>query len=138
MCLVNLSCRGICTFKWNPQILIGLRLSLLNPQTFAESANICGIRNNYIYSIISEYAAIFSRSRNKTNVVTKFTLQVFCGIHGKFVSGIHIHFGTSLKTCLWNPGIYRHKNVRLSSASFGLVMVCCDCPQMCVTYFLFG
>ena len=29
---------------------------------------------------------------------------------------------TCLKTCLWNPGTYRHKIVRLSSAQFGLVM----------------
>ena len=27
-----------------------------------------------------------------------------------------------LKTCLWNPGTYRHKIVRPSSAQFGLVM----------------
>ena len=32
-------------------------------------------------------------------------------------------FLTFLKACLWNPGIYRHKNVRLSSAWFGLVMI---------------
>ena len=30
---------------------------------------------------------------------------------------------TCLKTCLWNPGTYRHKIVRLSSAQFGLVIV---------------
>ena len=29
---------------------------------------------------------------------------------------------TCLETCLWNPGTYRHKIVRLSSAQFGLVM----------------
>ena len=29
---------------------------------------------------------------------------------------------TNLKTCLWNPGTYRHKIVRLSIAQFGLVM----------------
>ena len=29
---------------------------------------------------------------------------------------------TCLKTCLWNPGTYRLKIVRLSSAHFGLVM----------------
>ena len=28
---------------------------------------------------------------------------------------------TCLKTCLWNPGTYRHKIVLLSSAQFGLV-----------------
>ena len=45
------------------------------------------------------------------------------GIHGSFVSGIHLHFGTCLKISFWNPGTYRHKIVRLSSAQFGLVMV---------------
>ena len=29
---------------------------------------------------------------------------------------------TCLGTCLWNPGTYRHKFVRLSRAQFGLVM----------------
>ena len=29
---------------------------------------------------------------------------------------------TCLKTCVWNPGAYRHKFVRLSSAHFGLVI----------------
>ena len=40
-----------------------------------------------------------------------------------FVSGIHLHFKTSLKISFWNPGTYRHKIVRLSSAQFGLVMI---------------
>ena len=30
---------------------------------------------------------------------------------------------TCLKTCLWNPGTYRHKVVLLSSAQNGLVMI---------------
>ena len=29
----------------------------------------------------------------------------------KFVSGVHLYFGTYLKTCLWNPGTYRHKKI---------------------------
>ena len=43
-------------------------------------------------------------------------------IHLNLVSGIHLHFGACLNTCFWNPGTYRHKIVRLSSAQFGLVM----------------
>ena len=63
-------------------------------------------------------------TRNKTNVPTKFTLQVYVrGIHGSFVSGIHLHFGTCCKISFWNPGTYRHKIVCLSSAQFGLVML---------------
>ena len=42
--------------------------------------------------------------RNKTNVPTKFILQVFVReIHEKCVRGIHLHFGTNLKIFLWNP-----------------------------------
>ena len=47
--------------------------------------------------------AIFACSgiRDTTNVPTKLTLQVFVrGIHGRFVSGIHLQFGTCLKVCL--------------------------------------
>ena len=40
------------------------------------------------------------------------------------VGEIHLHFGTCLKTCLWNPGTHRHKIVLLSSAYFGLVTNC--------------
>ena len=32
------------------------------------------------------------------------------------------NFLTCLKTCIWNPGAYRYKIVRLSSAQFVLVM----------------
>ena len=32
---------------------------------------------------------------------------------------------TSLKTCLWNPGSYKHKIKRLSSAQFGLKILLC-------------
>ena len=53
-----------------------------------------------------------------------FTLQVFVrGIYETFVSGIHLHFGTKLRNCLWNPGKYRHKIVCPASAQFGLVMI---------------
>ena len=57
-------------------------------------------------------------------VPTNFTLYVYvCGIHWSFVWGIHLHFGTYFKTCLWNPRTFRYKIVLLSSAQFGLVMV---------------
>ena len=87
---------------------------------FAESTYICGIilqlRN-------PEQLALFAccRIRNKTNVPTKFTLPLYvCGIHWKFVRGIHLLFGTYFKTCLWNSGSYRHNIVLLSSPQFGL------------------
>ena len=55
---------------------------------------------------------------------TNLTLQLFVrGIHGNFLSGIHLHFGTCLKVSFWYPGTYKHKIVRLSSAQFGLVML---------------
>ena len=50
-------------------------------------------------------------------------------LHAPFVLLLLFHFidhsdinSTSLKTCLWNPGTYRHKIVRLSSAQLSLVM----------------
>ena len=88
----------------NPLTFCGIHLQLRNPEQLALFA-CCG-------------------KRKKTNVPTKFTSQVYvCGIHWKFVCGIHLHFGTYFKTCLWNPGTYRHKIVLLSSAQFGLVKV---------------
>ena len=110
--------------------------NLRNPLTFADSAykfcgfhlhlriplKFCGI---HLQLRNPEQLAIFACCgiRNKTNVPTKFTLQAYgCGIHWNFVCGIHLHFGTYFKTCLWNPGTYRHKTVLLSSAQFGVVM----------------
>ena len=95
----------------------GFHLNLRIPLTF------CGIhlqlRNPKQLAILA-----FCEIRNKLNVPTKFTLQVYVrGIHVNLVNGIHLHFGTCLNTCLWNPGTYRHKIVRLSSAQFGLVMI---------------
>ena len=81
----------------------GIDLQLRNPEQLAIFA-CCGIRN-------------------KTIVPTKLTLQLFVrGIHEIFVSGIYLLFGTCLKICPWNPGTYRHKILRLSSAQIGLVM----------------
>ena len=94
----------------------GFHLRLRIPLT------ICGI---HLHLRNPEQLAIFTccRIRNKTNVPTKFTVQVYVrGIHENLVSGIHLHFGACSKACLWNPGTYRHKTVRLSSAQFGLVM----------------
>ena len=87
-----------------PLTFCGIHLQLRNPEQLAIFA-CCGIRS-------------------KTNIPKKFRLQVYvCGIHWNFVCGIHLHFGTYFKTCLWNPGIYRHKIVLLSSTPFGLVML---------------
>ena len=94
----------------------GIRLHFRIPLTF------CGI---YFQLRNPEQLAIIACCgiRNKINVPTKLTLHVYVrGIQVNLVSGIHLHFGTCLNTSLWNPGIYSHKIVRLSSAQFGLVM----------------
>ena len=70
MCFVNFSCRGIHNCKWkpqiltgfrkskrNPQIVCGIRIYLRNPLAFAESTYICGIRDNYSYSLVAKSAA---------------------------------------------------------------------------------
>ena len=94
---------GICLHLRILLTFCGIHLQLRNPEQLAIFA-CCGIRN-------------------KINVPTKFTLQVYVrGIHVHLVSGIHLHFGTCLNACQWNPGTYRHKIVRLFSAQFGLVM----------------
>ena len=69
----------------------GFHLHLRVPLTF------CGI---HLRLRNPEKLAIFAcfGIRGTTNFPTKFTLQVFVrGIHGSFVSGIHLHFGTCLK-----------------------------------------
>ena len=94
----------------------GFHLYLRIPFTF------CGI---HLQLQNPEQPAIFAccRIRSKLNVPTKFTLQVFVrGIHVNLLSGILLHIGTCLITCLWSPATCRHKVVRLSSAQFGLVM----------------
>ena len=97
---------------------------------FAESSYICRIS---LHLRNSEQLYIFARCGicNIISIPTKFTLQIFVhGIRPIFVSGIHLHFGTSSKTCLWNPGTYRHKILRLSSEQFGLVMKAKSPKQM--------
>ena len=112
--------------------------SLRNPPTIADSAyKICGFHLHLRIPLIfcgiqlelrnPEHLAIFAccRVRGLKNVPTKFTLHVFVrGIHESFVSGIHLHFGTCSKVCLWNLGTYiqESKIVRISSAQFGLIM----------------
>ena len=88
MCLTKVSCRGICSSKWNPQIVIGIR------KLSADSANCKRNPQN-----VSRICIIYVRGLCTRNP------QKFC------------------KTCVWNPGTYRHKIVRLSSAYFGLVML---------------
>ena len=93
----------------------GIRLHLRIPLTF------CGIHLQLRYS---KQLAIFAWCgiRDATNVPTNLTLRSYVrGIHGSFLSGIHLRFGTCLKISFWKPGTYRHKIMRLSSAQFGLV-----------------
>ena len=40
----------------NPQIVSGIRINLRSPTTFAELTYICGIRNNYLCSLVVESA----------------------------------------------------------------------------------
>ena len=101
---------------WNPLTVCGIRLHLRIPFKF------CGIHlqlRNPKQLAISACCGI----RDTTNVPTKIALHSHVrGIHRSFFSGIHLHFGTCLRISFWNPGTYRHKIVRLSSAEFGLVM----------------
>ena len=89
----------------NPLTVRGIRLNLRIPLTF------CGIllqlRN-------PKQLAIFACCgiRDTTNVPTKFTLHSYVReVHGIFVSGINLHFGTCLKISYWSPGTYRHQIV---------------------------
>ena len=62
---VNLCCRGIRNCKWNPQIVSGIRINLRNPLTFAESAFVCRIQSNNLYSLVAESAP---KSRFRKNL----------------------------------------------------------------------
>ena len=101
----------------NSFIVCGIRLQLLHIPL-----SLCGI---HLHLRNSDQLAIFAccEIRNQLNKPTKLTLQVYVhGIHVNLVSGIHLHFGTCFNIYLWNPGTYRHKIVRLSTAQFGLVI----------------
>ena len=104
--------------------------SLRNPITIADSAyKICGLHLHLrtpltfcgIHLVAepkkSSYNHLLQNPRhNKCAKKIYVTGFFFRGIKKKFVSGVHLHFGTSLKVYLWNPGTYRHKFVRLSTA----------------------
>ena len=100
--------------------ICGIRLHLRILHTnFADSTHICGFHLHFAESTYS--CGIRNPQQNKcadkiyfTGICMRNPLKCFCGIH--------LRFGTYFKTCLWNPGIYRHKIVLLSSAQFGLVM----------------
>ena len=119
----------------NPLTVCDIRLHLRIPLTnFADSTYIC--RFHLHLRIPLTFCGIHLQLRNPELAImacyrirdtmkepTKFPLQVFVrGIHGCFLFGTHLNFGKCLKFCLWNPGTYRHKTVRLTSAQFGLVM----------------
>ena len=91
-----------------------------NPHKVVESTFSCGTR---LHLGNPEQLPILARCgiRNKINVPTKLVLQVFIrGIHLNFVCRIYLDFGTCLQICLWNPGTYRQKIVRLFSAVWPL------------------
>ena len=96
----------VCKIRFHlriPLIFCGIHLQLRNAELLAIFA-CCGIRN-------------------KINEPTKFTLQVYVRrIHINLVSGIHLLFETCLNTCVWNPGTYRHKIVRLSSVMLNFLI----------------
>ena len=129
---------GIRKFADSAYRFCGFHLHLRIPLTF------CGI---HLQLRNPKQRRIFACCgiRNKTNVPTKFTLQLLVrGIHWNFVSEVPLHFGTYLKTFLWNPGTYRRKIVRLSSAQFGLVLnvtnsenLSSQCSEKKVITFLF-
>ena len=72
------------------------------------------------YSVVlwnPEQTAILTRCGDKINTPSHFTLTYFVrGNYGSFVSGIHLHFGKCLKTCLWFPVTYRQKNIGQSKS----------------------
>ena len=75
----NSSSAFICSCKFSIEQNSESTYSLQNPLTFADFAYFCGIHNT-------------------RNVPTKFTLHSCVRrIHGNFVSGIHLDFGTKLK-----------------------------------------
>ena len=101
---------------WNPLTVCGIRLHLRIPLMFCEIH--LQLRNPKQLAIFA-----FCGIRDTTNVPTKFTFHSYVrGIHGSYVSEIHLHFGTSLKISFWNPWTYRHKIVCLSSAQSGIVL----------------
>ena len=121
----------------NPLTICGIRIHLRIPfANFADSTYICGFHLHFVDSTyISQNPLRVSESRKTSYFCLLRNPQqnkcahqihvtgIFTRIRSNFVSGIHLHFGTILKTCLWNPGTYRHKTVRLSSAQFDLVML---------------
>ena len=124
MCAVNLSRRGIRNCKWkfkivsgirkvyedsancnrNPQIVSGIRMNLRNPLKFAESGTTIYIRSLRNPQQIQCVDKIYF-----PDICTQLSTEIF--VHWNFVTRIHLPFGTCLKTCLWNPGKYRHKLV---------------------------
>ena len=77
---------------------------------------VCGIQNNKPYWLVAE--SVPQQIRDTTNTLHSFVRR----IHGSFVSGIHLHFGMCLMISFSNPGTYRNKILRLSSAQFSLAM----------------
>ena len=123
MCFVNLNYRGIrklysdlASCKWDPQIVGGIRIKLQITPIFSESAYICSIRNNYLYSLAAESAT--------NQCIDKIYVTAICTCNQlKSFKWNPPVYWNMFKTCLWNPGTYRHKILLQSSAHFGLKMV---------------
>ena len=90
----------------NSLTVCGIRLQLPIPLTF------CGI---HLQLQNPKQLAIFACCgiRGTKNVPASFTLHSYVrGIHGTFVNGIHLHFGTCLKISFWNSGT-KHTDTNL-------------------------
>ena len=96
-------------------IVSGIRKKVWNPPTFAESAYICGTRNNCLYSVVAESATKLLCRQNLRTGICMLKPRIF-------PSETHSHVVICLKTCLWNLAIHRHQILRLSSAQFGLML----------------
>ena len=96
--------------------------SLRNPLTFADSA--CILRNPLtVAETITTCYICLLQNPQQNKCTEKIYVRGICKRNPlKFCLENPLLFETYFKTCLWNPGTYRHKIVLLSSEQFGLVM----------------
>ena len=70
---------------------------------FAKSTHSCAIQIKWFYLLVAETAA---NQTCRQNLRHRYQYAE----SAEFMSGIHLHFGTCLKICLWNPGLYTLNN----------------------------